>query len=51
MPLIDSDLIDDVWDRSSLDLHWVVLESLITWNYVPTLLGKTIDEMDFNLYS
>lgn len=49
--MIDSDLIDDVWDISSMDLHWVVLESQITWNYVPKFLGKTIDEIDFSVYS
>lgn len=49
--MIDSDLIDDVWDKSSLDLHWVVLESPIIWNYKPSFFKADIDEMDFNVYS
>ncbi|MFC4477654.1 hypothetical protein [Flavobacterium chungangensis] len=49
--MIDSDLIDDVWDISSLDLHWVVLESPITWNYKPGLFGANQDEIDFNVYT
>ena len=49
--MIDSDLIDDVWDKSSLDLHWVVLESPITWNYKQNYFKADIDEIDFNVYS
>ncbi|WKL48584.1 type VI secretion system tube protein TssD [Flavobacterium pectinovorum] len=49
--MIDSDLIEDNWDYNSLDLHWVVLESPITWNYTPKFLGAKIDEIDFRVYS
>ncbi|UPZ14282.1 hypothetical protein [Flavobacterium humidisoli] len=49
--MIDSDLIDNTWDKSSLDLHWVVLESPITWNYIPGLLGAKVDEIDFKVYT
>lgn len=49
--MIDADLIEDVWDLSSLDLHWVVLESPITWNYTPKFLGSKVDEIDFSVYS
>jgi hypothetical protein len=49
--MIDSDLIDDVWDVSSLDLHWVVLESPIIWNYKAGFFGAKQDEIDFNVYS
>lgn len=49
--MIDSDLIDDVWDKSSLDLHWIVLESSITWDYKPNFFKADIDEIDFNVYS
>jgi len=51
MLMIDSDLIEDVWDYSSADLHWVVLESPITWNYTSKFLGSKIDEIDFRVYS
>lgn len=49
--MIDSDLIDDIWDTQDFDLHWVVLESPIKWNYVPSLLGAKIDEIDFKVYT
>lgn len=49
--MIDSDLIDDIWDAKDFDLHWVVLETPIIWNYVPGLLGPKVDEIDFNVYS
>ncbi|MFV0305725.1 MAG: hypothetical protein ACK5IC_09630, partial [Moheibacter sp.] len=49
--MIDSDLIDDDWDVSSLDLHWVVLESNINWNYIPGFFGAKKDEIDFNVYT
>lgn len=49
--IIDSDLIEDNWDYNSLDLHWVVLESPITWDYTPIYLGSKIDEIDFRVYS
>ncbi|PBI82725.1 hypothetical protein BSF41_47330 [Flavobacterium sp. ACN2] len=49
--MIDSDLIDDIWDTSSLDLHWIVLESPIIWNYIPGLLGVKLDEIDFKVYT
>jgi len=49
--MIDSDLIDDVWDKSSLDLHWVVLESTISWNYEPGFFLSKIDEIDFKVYT
>jgi hypothetical protein len=49
--MIDSDLIDDVWDVSALDLHWVVLESPITWNYVPGFFTAKQDEIDFKVYT
>jgi len=51
MLMIDSDLIDDQWDLKSFDLHWVVLESPIIWNYTPKFLGEKIDEIDFRVYS
>lgn len=51
MLMIDADLIDDHWDTDSLDLHWVVLESPITWNYTPKFLGVNVDEIDFKVYS
>ncbi|WP_433778164.1 hypothetical protein [Flavobacterium anhuiense] len=49
--MIDSDLIDDIWDTKDFDLHWVVLETPIIWNYVSGLLGSKVDEIDFNVYS
>jgi hypothetical protein len=49
--MIDSDLINDVWDKSSLDLHWVVLESAITWNYEPGFFVSKKDEIDFKVYT
>lgn len=49
--MIDSDLIEDVWDFGSADLHWVVLESPIIWNYTPKFLGSKVDEIDFKVYS
>lgn len=49
--MIDSDLIDDTWDMSSMDLHWVVLESPIVWNYVPSFFGAKKDEIDFKVYT
>ncbi|PBI90078.1 hypothetical protein BSF41_17490 [Flavobacterium sp. ACN2] len=49
--MIDSDLIDDIWDTKDFDLHWVVLETPIIWNYVPGLLGSKVDEIDFSVYS
>lgn len=49
--MIDSDLIDDLWDAKDFDLHWVVLESAIIWNYVPGLLGAQVDEIDFKVYT
>jgi hypothetical protein len=49
--MIDSDLIDDHWDVSSLDLHWVVLESPIIWNYTPGFFGAKKDEIDFKVYT
>ncbi|WP_149207580.1 hypothetical protein [Flavobacterium johnsoniae] len=49
--MIDSDLISDVWDVSALDLHWVVLESPITWNYIPGFFTPKQDEIDFKVYT
>jgi hypothetical protein len=49
--MIDADLIDDHWDASSLDLHWVVLESAIVWNYIPGFFGAKKDEIDFKVYT
>lgn len=50
--MIDSDLIDDIWDNiSSLDLHWVVLESSVVWNYEPGFFSAKKDEIDFKVYT
>jgi hypothetical protein len=49
--MIDSDLIEDVWDYASADLHWVVLESPIRWDYTSKFLGPKLDEVDFRVYS
>jgi hypothetical protein len=49
--MIDSDLIEDIWDLDSADLHWVVLETPIVWNYTPKFLGSKVDEIDFKVYS
>ncbi|MET3027815.1 hypothetical protein ABXT06_14145 [Flavobacterium sp. UW10123] len=51
MLMIDSDLIDDIWDTSSLDLHWVVLESPVIWSYKAGIFGAKQDEIDFKVYS
>lgn len=49
--MIDSDLINDIWDKDSLDLHWVVLESPIIWNYKAGFLGTKQDDIDFRVYT
>lgn len=51
MLMIDSDLINDKWDFKSLDLHWVVLETPITWDYEPGLLSPKKDEVSFKVYT
>ncbi|MFS1520067.1 hypothetical protein BWK63_12945 [Flavobacterium covae] len=49
--MIDSDLIDDVWDFKSLDLHWVVLESEIKTINMLNEKGKNVEMLDFRVYS
>ena len=49
--MIDSDLIDDVWDIDSFDLHWIVLESEIKEVKMLNEKGKTVVMLDFRLYS
>lgn len=49
--MIDADLIQDQWDIKALDLHWVNLESVIKWDYVPGVFGSKRDEVMFKVYS
>jgi hypothetical protein len=49
--MIDSDLIADHWDVSSLDLHWVVLESEIKEVEMLDENGRTVHRLDFRVYS
>ncbi|MFK7033438.1 hypothetical protein [Flavobacterium oreochromis] len=49
--MIDSDLIDDVWDIKGADLHWVVLESKITEIQMLNNKGKIEYMLDFRVYS
>ncbi|TLX24422.1 hypothetical protein FE904_16350 [Chryseobacterium indologenes] len=51
MLMIDSDLIQDIWDKKSFDLHWVVLETPITWDYEPGFFKSKKDEVMFKVYS
>jgi hypothetical protein len=49
--MIDADLIDDVSDMSSLDLHWVVLESEIKEVQMLNKNGSIDYELDFSVYT
>ncbi len=50
MMMIDSDLIDDRFSWS-LDYHWVVLESDITWDYEPGFFTAKKDEINFSVFT
>jgi hypothetical protein len=49
--MIDADLINDVWDMGSLDLHWVVLESEIKEVEMLDENGRAVHRLDFRVYS
>jgi hypothetical protein len=49
--MIDSDLIENVWDVNSLDLHWIVLESEIIEVKMLNQKGQTEKLLDFRVYS
>jgi len=49
--MIDADLIDDVSDMSSLDLHWVVLESEIKEVQMLNKNSSIDYELDFSVYT
>ena len=49
--MIDADLIDDIWDVSSLDLHWVVLESEIKEIQTLNKRGRVEHQLDFSVYT
>lgn len=49
--MIDSDLIDDIWDISGADLHWVVLETEIKDVKMLNSKGKIDYMLDFSVYS
>ena len=49
--MIDSDLIQDVWDFKSLDLHWVVLESEISEVSMFNKKGQIDYYLDFRVYT
>jgi hypothetical protein len=49
--MIDSDLIDDVWDYGDADLHWVVLESEIKEVQMLNKNGKIEYQLIFDVYT
>lgn len=49
--MVDSDLIQNVWDIKSMDLHWIVLESPIRWDYEPGFFTSKKDEVTFKVYT
>nr|WP_260390350.1 hypothetical protein [Ornithobacterium rhinotracheale] len=49
--MIDSDLIQDVWDYDSADYHWVVLEDLITFIPYFNSKGKIEYKLNFKVYT
>jgi hypothetical protein len=49
--MIDSDLIDDIWDKTSFDLHWVVLESEIKEVQMLNINGQIEYDLDFLVYT
>ena len=49
--LIDSDLIDDIWDFKSLDYHWVVLKNTIEIKNYLNSNGETVYKLDFSVFT
>jgi hypothetical protein len=49
--MIDSDLIDDLWDKSSFDLHWVILDSEIREVKMLDSNGQVMHQLDFSVYT